>query len=231
MHRYSQLRLGKKNLHLIASFLVVGCTQTATGIDVPLPELETAISRGALPVAESLMGQEVAAPIAASISAENIDFEICGESPNWMRLTESDQRMQLREIPRYGAAIEEEPLKSLSQNFWFHEAISFTTYGLSARIEPIYFSGLWTIVDTFSNCYEGSRVEKINAGQMAEVWLISHRVDHIQWHGDRYIMNVQPTGNGVQLIQFPRQETQTSLPLTIVTEDGTEVAVLSGDWR
>ena len=232
MHRYSQLRLGGKFLRLIASFVVVGCTQTATGMDAPLPELgAAAISRGALPAAGSLVASEESAPpIAASISAESIDFEICSESPNWMRLTESDQLKQLRENPRYGAAIEAEPLKSLSQDFWRHEAISFTTYGLSARIEPLYFSGLWTIVDTLSPCYEGSRAEKINAGQVAEVWLISHKADQLQWDGDRYIMNVQPTGEGIQLVQFSRQESQPSLPLTILTEDGTEVAVFSGDW-
>ena len=230
MHQCSQLRLGKSILRLMASFAVVGCTQTATGINFRLPELETAIPRNTAPAAESLIKTEAAPPIAATVSAEKIEFEICSETSSWRRLAESEQLKQLRQTPRYGAAIEEEPLKSLFQEFWLHEAISFTTYGLSARIEPLYFSGLWPIMDTFSPCYEGSQVEKFNAGQMAEVWLINHQVNHIQWDGDRYTLNVRPTESGVQLIQFSRQETQAALPVTVITEDKTEVPVLSGDW-
>ncbi|MDJ0705423.1 MAG: hypothetical protein QNJ46_19260 [Leptolyngbyaceae cyanobacterium MO_188.B28] len=230
MHRYSLVRLGQNFLCLVASFAVVGCTQIATGMNVPLSELESAIPEKSSPEPDSPVSSEKAALIAATPEAQQIEFEVCSQSPDWTRLSEADQLKQLRQNPRYGDAIEAEPLKSLFQGFWSHQAISFTTYGLSARIEPLNFSGLGEIADTFSTCYEGSGAEKINGGQLAEVWLMGHQPDTVQWDGDRYLMTVQPIVKGVQLIQFPRQETQTSLPLTIVTKDGTEVSVKSGDW-
>ena len=234
MHRYSQVRLGQKFLCLIAGFAVVGCTQIATGMDVPLPTLESTIPGDTLPGVNSQLGSEGAPPIETTLAVQNgvqdIEFDVCSQSPDWVRLTGAEQLKQLRENPRYGAAIEAEPLKSLSQNFWTHQAISFTTYGLSARIEPLYFSGLWPISETFSTCYEDGRAQQINAGQLAEVWVMGHQPETVQWDGERYVMTVQPTEDGVQLIQFPRQETHPSLPLAIVTQDGGEVSVMSGDW-
>ena len=157
-------------------------------------------------------------------------FEICADLPNWQRSPESAQLKELQDNPRYGSAIEDEPLKSMLQDFWSHEVFSFTTYGLSARTEPIYLSGIWTAVDDIWSCYDGSQPEEINNGDRAEVWLINHQAVNLDWSEGQYLLTVAPSDSGLQLIQFERQDNADSLPLVVRTTQGESVAVLSGDW-
>ncbi len=170
-------------------------------------------------------------PILADASPNNrqatdISFEICSESETWERPSETEQIRQLQSQPRYGSELNREPLKSLSQTFWNQNIFSFKSYGLSARQEPIYLSGLWTIVETIWNCYDANRIAKLNSGESAEVWVLLHRVVSIKWTGDRYVMVVKPTTRGVQLIQFSRKERQASLPLQVITDSGKELKVI-----
>jgi len=191
-------------------------TQTTHRVEIPPQEL----SASAL---EPLSRETTAAATA-------LDFEICQDLPHWQRLPESEQMQALAELPRYGAAIGDAAFNRVIQAFWQHQVFSFTTYGLSARMEPLYFSGLWTAQDDIWNCYENGRSERINAGELAEIWLIDYRIKSLEWTGDRYIMSVEPRDSGFQLVYFPRQEQSDTLPISILNPHNTEISVQAGDW-
>ena len=109
--------------------------------------------------------------------------------------------------------------------------ISFTTYGLSARLEPVTLSGLWTVEDQLWDCYEPEATAAINEGDRAEAWLLNHRITSLQWNGSSYVMLVEPGTAGMQVVQFDRLDSAASLPLTVTTTAGNAVAVVSGDWQ
>lgn len=159
----------------------------------------------------------------------DIPFEVCGEAQTWTRPTQAEQTKTLRSLPRYGGDLADPALKALSQRFWQQDIFSFTQYGLSLRMEPIYFSGLWTVQDTLWKCYDSTSVAQINAGKTAEVWVLAHRVTRLQWTGEQYVMVVQPAPTGVQFIQFPRRESRSILPLKVITEKGTKLTVVAGN--
>ncbi|MDB9525461.1 hypothetical protein PN498_05640 [Oscillatoria sp. CS-180] len=165
-----------------------------------------------------------------NFSSQPVAYEICGESPGWQRTSFSEQTTALLNNPRYGAALEEEPLRGLSDKFWNGSVITFTTYGLSARTEPIFLSGVWTSIDAMDACYEGDRPEAINQGVLAEVWLIGNEIDEIAWTGSEYEVTVRSASEGLQFVQFERLETNETLPIRVVSEAGTELPVVSGDW-
>ena len=191
-------------------------------------------------LATSSVGLAVAPPLktsayspgAVAIAAQptvDIPFKVCGEAQNWVRPTQADQVKKLQSLPRYSSELSGQPIKGLAQQFWRQEVFSFTQYGLSLRMEPIYLSGLWTVQDTLWKCYNADNVTQINAGKTAEVWVLSHRVTRLQWTGQQYVMVVQPAHTGVQFIQFPRRESRSSLPLKVVTETGTKLSVVAGN--
>lgn len=159
-----------------------------------------------------------------------LPVEVCLDLPHWQRPSPQAQQKHLQTIPQYGAALQSEPLLSVAKDWWSHEIFSFTTYGLSARTDPLYLSGLWTVVDQTWACYEGTQPEAINQGTLAEVWLMNHRLLAVQWQQDRYVMTVEPAESGLQLVQFPRQEQGPSLPIALMTLAGDTLAVMSGDW-
>lgn len=159
-----------------------------------------------------------------------VAFDVCSNIPDWERPDWATQMATLESNPRYSGGLDEEPLQSLSEKFWNESVITFTTYGLSARTEPIYFSGVWTAIEAMDTCYEGDRPDAINQGQLAEVWLIGHRIVSIEWSGDQYQITVEPTSQGLQSVQFERLEALETLPIMVVETDGTEVAFASGDW-
>lgn len=165
-----------------------------------------------------------------SQTAEALVFTICFESSGWQRPNESDQLKALEASPRYGSAINVDPLQSLFQKFWDHEVISFTTYGLSARVEPLHLSGLSPLEDELWGCYEDAIPTAINSGEIGELWVMNHQVQAIQWTGDRYRVSVIPTSQGVQFVQFPRQEQAESPVIEVVTEDNQVIPIVSGDW-
>ncbi|MFH7244584.1 MAG: hypothetical protein ACHWZW_17245 [Spirulina sp.] len=163
-------------------------------------------------------------------SENALPVEVCLDLPDWQRPSTQTQQKHLQTIPQYGAALQSEPLLSVAKDWWSHEIFSFTTYGLSARTDPLYLSGLWTVVDQTWACYEGNQPEAINQGYLAEVWLMHHRLVGVQWQQNHYVITVEPAESGLQLVQFPRQEQGPSLPITLMTLAGDTLAVMSGDW-
>lgn len=155
---------------------------------------------------------------------------VCLDIPNWQRPSSHTQTKHLQAMPSYGNALEEEPLATMVKDWWSHDIFSFTTYGLSARMDPLYLSGVWTALESTWACYDGSQPEQINNGELAEVWLLHHRLLGVTWDDTQYVITVEPAESGLQLVQFPRQERDQSLPITLMTVAGEVLAVMSGDW-
>ncbi|NJL86828.1 MAG: hypothetical protein HC886_14055 [Leptolyngbyaceae cyanobacterium SM1_1_3] len=215
----------------LAGAIAIGCTGAASTAERQL-SLSSKSLEDSLVLAENALVESSAATESFNLTARTgpVDFSVCYESAEWQRPETAVQLKQLEEMPRYGSDLYEEPLQSLFQKFWTHKAFTFTTYGLSARMEPIYFSGLWTVLDDVWNCYDDTTGESLNAGQVAELWLIDHQVESIEWTGDRYQVVVQPADSGIQFVQFPRRDTEADLPIAVVTSGGTSLSVASGDW-
>ena len=207
--RWQQLGLA-----LLGTYAIAGCPNQANS---------RSLVEGTL--TPEAVAQEVAQPESTAVS-----FEVCADVENWQRPSDAEQAKQLGADARYDAATQGDQLKAASAQFWNHEAVSFTTYGLSARMEPVNLSGLWTVADDLWGCYEPEATVAINEGDRAETWLLNQRIADLQWQGDRYLMTVRPAATGVQVVQFDRLEDTDGLPLEIVTDAGQPVAVVSGDW-
>lgn len=205
---------------LVGASVVSGC---------PSPTASNLLASSGLDSQET--AREVVA-LSESAGVESaMDFEVCAEVENWQRPTEGEQSKRLSADPRYGEALASGSLKSASTQFWNHQVISFTTYGLSARLEPENLSGVWTATEAMSACYVPETMAAINGGDRAETWLLNHDITGLEKVGDRYTMTVEPSPTGLQVIQFDRTDEQATLPLDVVTTSGTPVEVVSGDWQ
>ena len=209
-------------LVLLGTSVVAGCpSQTVSNLMASGGASQEAI-------AQETVAQENPENVIASNS---VAFEVCAEVEDWQRPNDTEQVKHLRKDARYSNANDSESIKSASAQFWDHQIVSFTTYGLSARLEPENLSGVWTATEKMSGCYEPEKAMAINEGDRAETWLLNHRVSDVQWAGDRYVMTVEPATTGLQVVQFDRAEKLASLPLEVVTQSGNAVEVVSGDWQ
>lgn len=163
-------------------------------------------------------------------SAMALPVDLCLDLPAWQRPSHQLQEKALRALPDYGLFLEDEALLTTLKAWWNHQIFSFTTYGLSARTPPLYFSGLWTALESTWDCYNGDQPERFAQGQLAELWLIQHRLLSIEWRDQQYMVTVEPGQSGLQLVQFPRQEDFVTLPLSLISVTGEKLSVLSGDW-
>lgn len=158
-------------------------------------------------------------------------YLVCSEAADWQRPTTEQQQKQLTTDARYGELVNDKEFQAFAQNFWHHDALSFTTYGLSARMEPVNLSGLWSVADdVWHRCYSENEGNAINAGDLAETWLMNYQVVDLQWQDDHYAMVVEPKARGMQVVQFARQENAADLPLTITTRQGDVVEHYGADW-
>lgn len=161
---------------------------------------------------------------------ETVAANICVDLPDWQRPSNLDQIKQLESMPMYGVALQSEPMAETVKAWWSHHIFSFTTYGLSARTDPLYLSGVWTALDNTWNCYSDKQPEQINQGELAEMWLLHHRLVGLVWQDGQYLATVEPMDTGLQLVQFSRRDGHQGLPLSIVTTTGQALEVMSGDW-
>ena len=205
---------------LIGGLGLAGCPSLGSRAESPTRTSET------IPVHQSAPTQVAI----ATAPPTEVTYDICGEIDDWQRLSLAEQTEALMANPRYGGALETEPLHSLFEKFWQESLITFTTYGLSARTEPIYLSGVWTGIDAMTACYEGDRPTEINAGNSAEMWLIGYDIIDLTWTGETYQMTVEPTTAGLRFLQFDRVEREETLPLVVLGQTGQELTVIAGDW-
>ena len=166
-----------------------------------------------------------------SENSSAVKFDTCATVADWQRPSADEQSKHLEKDPRYAMATDNEGSKAASSQFWDGQVVSFTTYGLSARIEPVTLAGLWTVDAEMQDCYTPETTTAINQGDRAEAWLLNHRIKSLVWEGDRYVMTVEPTNTGMQVVQFERNDGLAALPLEVVTTDGEAITVTSGDWQ
>ena len=174
-------------------------------------------------------GQEIIAQTVGDQAA--IEVDTCATVEDWQRPSADEQAKQLEKDARFSTALAGDASKATSDPFWDQSVVSFTTYGLSARLEPVNLTGLWTVEAEMQNCYTPESTMAINAGDRAEAWLLNHQIQSLQKVGDRYVMTVTPTATGMQVVQFDRTDELASLPLDVVNASGEAVAVASGDWQ
>lgn len=183
------------------------------------------------PTAQSIPEVETASQISSpSPEPQAIAFEVCSHLPDWERPSLEVQTTELSNHPRYSSSWQDEPLRSLFDQFWHGSAIAFTTYGLSARMEPTYLSGTWTAITAMEQCYSGDTPDSINQGELAELWLIGHIAQDLQWSGEGYEVTLKPTLTGLQVVQFARLETRATLPIQAFKPDGVAIPVIPGDY-
>ncbi|MEL6901944.1 MAG: hypothetical protein AAFP07_13390 [Cyanobacteria bacterium J06606_4] len=222
-------RLKQLGLFVLGAYVISGCPSSSA----------TSSLLSASTVSQQVTTSDPASGIASAepVSESNaVSFEVCAAVESWQRPSDAEQAKQLSGDSRYSSVLEESavsdaPLKRASEQFWDHDVISFTTYGLSARMEPMTLSGLWTVTDELWNCYEPETTVAINEGDRAETWLLNQRIVDLAWEEGRYVMTVEPAATGVQVVQFDRVDELASLPLEIVTRDGRAISVVSGDWQ
>ncbi|MBT9315005.1 hypothetical protein [Leptothoe spongobia] len=175
----------------------------------------------------------VTQPQTTSISATAVasEFSVCSEASDWRRPSQDQQQKQLSTDERYSTLLQDKDFQQLANQFWQHDILSFTTYGLSARMEPVNLSGLWSVADdVWTNCYSRDESIAINEGRIAEAWVMNHRVMDVSWAEDHYVMVLEPAQQGMQVVQFTRHETEAELPLTVITTQGTMVEHHVADW-
>ncbi|NEQ49670.1 MAG: hypothetical protein F6K11_05990 [Leptolyngbya sp. SIO3F4] len=209
MVRSKLKHLGKKSLFALAIVMTIGGVKAAS----------TFVRTAGAVVTQS------------STTSANSEFSVCSESPAWERPSLEQQQKQLATDERYTAILQDKDFQQLANQFWQHDVLSFTTYGLSARMEPINLSGLWSVADdVWTNCYSNDEGSTINTGDMAEVWVMNHRIIDVHWEDNHYIMELEPHQQGMQVVQFKRYETEAELPLTIVTPQGIPIEHHVADW-
>ncbi|PZV09662.1 MAG: hypothetical protein DCF32_01735 [Leptolyngbya sp.] len=207
--------------------LQVGLISTSSAV----PALGNSLAQVEVPLsAEAGIGAETTSLSEQSQSLDAIAATVCANLPEWERPSAIAQTKQLEAMPYYGEELDTAPMAELAKAWWGHDFFIFTTYGLSARTDPLYLSGVWTAMDDIWDCYSGDRPEQINQGELAEMWLLHHRLVSLEWQDSQYLVTVEPVGSGLQLVQFPRRESDQTLPLSIVSTTGQALAVMSGDW-
>lgn len=196
------------------------------------PALANYLAQAEIPSTVEPGSEDIGATASAELdqSLDAIAATVCANLPEWERPSAIAQTKQLEAMPYYGEVLDTNPMAELAKIWWNHEIFVFTTYGLSARTDPLYLSGVWTAMDDLWDCYSGDQPEQINQGELAEMWLLHHRLVGLEWQDDRYLVTVEPVGTGLQLVQFPRRESGQTLPLSIVSTTGQALAVMSGDW-
>ncbi|MEO1592400.1 MAG: hypothetical protein AAFU71_14085 [Cyanobacteria bacterium J06632_22] len=209
--------LGRRTLIVGGIVAIFGCPQATSSQLVQPPAAATEDAGGVL----------------TSVSAmESVTAEVCSFQADWQRPSEDEQVKYLAADPRFAAAVDTEPLKTAADTFWQNDILSFTTYGLSARMEPMLLSGLWSAVDTvWASCYGDDQAVALNDGDLAETWLVDYRLVDVQWQGEQYIMTVEPAEGGLQVIHFDRLESNVVLPLQVIDVAGNEIEFVSGDYN
>ncbi len=115
---------------------------------------------------------------------------------------------------------------------WQNPIISFDTYGLHLYAEVLYQSGIWTLPEEkIERCLAEDNVMKVRDGEMAWIFLLQHKVRSLKWQKNHYVLEIEPTKTGLQVIQFDRQDKQKSLPLVIIDNNKHKLKSSSYGWE
>lgn len=240
MGRYRFFRkLQQLSVVMLGAYVVTGCpSPTASKLLANSATQQTAVAQEAINETinreagnKEAVKQELTAQTTSDFQVSSVSYEVCSDVENWQRPSAVAQSKRLGDMARYGDALQTDALKAASTQFWDHSVVSFTTYGLSARLEPENLSGVWTAAEEMASCYTAEDTAAINEGDRAEAWLLNQRISSLDWTGDRYVMTVEPAPSGLQVIQFERTDELANLPLEVITSEGEAISVMSGDWQ
>jgi len=218
-------KLQQLSVVMLGAYVVTGCPSPTASKFFANDVLANGGTR------QTAVAQEAVGQVSGNSQLSAVEYEVCADVENWQRPSEAAQAKRLGENARYGDALQTGALKAASAQFWDHSVVSFTTYGLSARMEPENLSGVWTATDAMASCYAPDNTLALNEGALAETWLLNQRISRLEWTGDRYIMTVESAPSGLQVIQFDRTDELAELPLDVIHKGGDAVAVMSGDWQ
>lgn len=183
------------------------------------PSVTSSVSKLDQPLSLPLPSANISSPIPA-LKADAISYKVCGELKQWQRPTTTEQQAKLQSSPRYHS-INPVTLQSQLEILRNQQIFLVTNYGLSALMDRLYLTGLWSVPESvYQSCYQASQIQKLNQSNIAEIWLINHKVKKITWRNNTYLVTVEPTQKGVQFIQLERQEQGTKLPIQIVDDQG-----------
>jgi hypothetical protein len=164
-------------------------------------------------------------PIMSQNVGDKIDFEVCGEAPEWKRPTLTEHIQFIEANPRYQGFKPEEIENDL---LWQSNILSLHNYGLSMMVDIHNLSGLWNApTDIYFDC----DVLKIDTGEIGYLILMQYQVNRVYWDNNQYIVMVKSVEQGVQVVQFHREEQETKLPFKIIDEtSGQEFIIIDSDW-
>jgi hypothetical protein len=180
----------------------------------------------------TVVGNRISSQTTANPNNTNtslLSVNICTDISNWEKPTLEQQKKTLYDNERYGKEIEQQPLKGMFSEFWNNRIFLFTEYGLSARIEPIYLSGSWSVIDDIWNCYTEDIVKEINSGRKAEVWLLGVKLVNLEWKNKQYYLTVEDSKNTFQIIQFERLESSSPIKFNVVDTEAKSIPFLKVD--
>lgn len=208
--------------------LLAGCSSSMSS--APAPKVAF-VSAQATPARAAAAIADMPATLASkAVAPRTTGYSVCAHVADWEQPEEGTHIRQLEALPRYGEAIHQPPLNAMLADFRSSQVISFTTYGLSARFEPLYLTGIWTAIDDMESCYSNGQPARISNGELGETWLIGYGVTNLIWSDGAYQLSVEPA-DGLQIVQFERHESLDILPMQVSTETGTPVEVIAGDWH
>jgi|GEM_PF-2247255 len=150
------------------------------------------------------------------VLAKPISFQMCQVFSDWRRPTETEQRAKLDSMPNYRGTFE--ALREYTKN----DLVLRLSYGLATTENLVYSTGLWkaSVNNLLDHCYRSHQVQQINSGRLAEIWLFNNQLQKLAWDGKQYIASVANSGQGVQIIQFARQNTVQPVTLKVVNRAG-----------
>jgi hypothetical protein len=160
----------------------------------------------------------------ASAQVTNTPFQVCLERNAWVRPSLSEQKNHLASNGRYSS------ISAEGDDHWKYKVFALTTYpGGSGTYDLGNVSGLWKEnkgekIIRSAKC--DGYIPKLNAGELASIWLLNYKIVNLTWNGDRYVMRVKNVRKGTQTIHFDRKEKLQSLPLSVIDENGHNVSVL-----
>lgn len=154
----------------------------------------------------------------------SVQYQSCSLDLSWVRPSAVEQVSKLSQFGnRYGDS------KTLTKNrYWTDNVFLLSAYGLSGLRDVYYLSGLWTSKSDISRCYDSFDLKRINQGKSAITWLLEHRIVELNWQDNEYVMTVEPTQSGVQLIQFNRLDSFNFPPLRVKLKNNQQLNTLTG---
>ena len=147
------------------------------------------------------------------VVALELPIDLCVVSNTFTRPTPEKQIEFISSNPRYNFPSDEAILQvhEWANNFLIYRLY----YGGSGYEDLVRVSGYWNRINhVFEDGVRG--LSECNSEfaprhrNIMQIWAFSHQVQKVEWTGDRYVITVKPTGQGIQIFQFRKQVSEPS---------------------